>query len=195
MYNFRVVPDSWNDEIVKEISSLGHEIGYHYENLAICNGNHEKAMEDFKLNLEKIRALVPVSTITMHGSPKSKHNSRYLWKNNNYKDLGLIGEPYFDIDFSKVLYLTDTGRRWDGFKVSIRDKVNPEMNNELEEKGYRIHSTDDIIRAARANALPDAVMFTIHPQRWHSRKILWLNELIMQNTKNVVKRALLGLNS
>ena len=194
VYNFRVVSCSWDEEIIKEISSLGHEIGYHYENLSIHKGNHEKAIEDFKLNLEKLRKLVQVSTITMHGSPKSKHDSRDLWKKNKYKDLGLIGEPYYDVDFSKVLYLTDTGRRWDGSKVSIRDKVNPEMNNELEEKGYSIHSTNDIIKAAKENALPDSIMFTIHPQRWHSRRILWLSELVSQNAKNIVKRILLGLN-
>ncbi len=97
--------------------------------------------------------------------------------------------------FFKGFIPADTGRRWDGFKVSIRDRVNPEMNNDLEEKGYRIHSTDDIIRAAWENALPDVIMFTIHPQRWHSRRILWLNEYVMQNAKNIVKRALLGLNS
>ncbi len=59
----------------------------------------------------------------MHGSPVSKWDSRLIWKKYDYKKLGIIGEPYFDVDFSKVLYLTDTGRRWDGEKVSIRDKI------------------------------------------------------------------------
>ncbi len=97
-YNCRIVPESWDEGIIKEISSLGHEIGYHYENLSVFKGDHESAIDDFKMNLEKLRKLVPVSTITMHGSPTSKHDSRDLWKNFNYKDLGLIGEPYFDMD-------------------------------------------------------------------------------------------------
>ncbi len=194
VYNFRIVPESWDEDMIKEIVSLGHEIGYHYENLTMCNGNLERAIEDFNTNLEKIRKLVPVTTITMHGSPTSKHDSRDLWGKFDYKDLGLIGEPYFDIDFSKVLYLTDTGRRWDGSKVSVRDKVNPIMNQQLEEKGFSIHSTDDIIWAANLNALPDVIMFTIHPQRWHSRGALWLQEYVMQNAKNIAKRMLLGLN-
>jgi hypothetical protein len=29
-YFFRVVPESYDEEIIKEIHSLGHEIGYHY---------------------------------------------------------------------------------------------------------------------------------------------------------------------
>ena len=61
----------------------------------------------------------------MHGSPRSPWDSKDLWKHYDYRDFGIIGEPYFDIDFSEVLYLTDTGRRWDGNKVSVRDKVLP----------------------------------------------------------------------
>jgi len=33
-YYFRAVPQSFDEAIIKEIASLGHEIGYHYENLS-----------------------------------------------------------------------------------------------------------------------------------------------------------------
>ena len=59
----------------------------------------------------------------MHGSPMSKYDSKDLWKKYNYKDYNLIGEPYFDVNFNEVFYITDTGRRWDGEKVSVRDRV------------------------------------------------------------------------
>jgi hypothetical protein len=59
----------------------------------------------------------------MHGSPLSRYDNRKIWEQFDYRKYGIIGEPYFDVDFSKVLYLTDTGRRWDGEHVSIRDKV------------------------------------------------------------------------
>ena len=64
-----------------------------------------------------------VKTICMHGSPLSKWDNRDLWKKYDYRDFGIIAEPYFDVDFDEVFYLTDTGRRWDGDKVSVRDKV------------------------------------------------------------------------
>ncbi|NMC59427.1 MAG: hypothetical protein GYA51_08615, partial [Candidatus Methanofastidiosa archaeon] len=32
-YYFRIVPESWDEDIIKEIGGLGHEIGYHYENM------------------------------------------------------------------------------------------------------------------------------------------------------------------
>ena len=88
-----------------------------------ANGVIGNALDLFQKNLAKLRELAPVKTACMHGSPLSKYDNRDLWKNFDYHDLGIIGEPYFDIDFNEVMYLTDTGRRWDGDKVSIRDKV------------------------------------------------------------------------
>ena len=46
-YFFRAVPESWDEKVIEEIASLGHEIGYHYENLTTCNGNIDKAYDDF----------------------------------------------------------------------------------------------------------------------------------------------------
>ncbi|MCX5718405.1 MAG: hypothetical protein NT055_00310, partial [Nitrospirae bacterium] len=83
----------------------------------------EIGIESFANNLGKLRKIIPVKTICMHGSPMSRWDSRLLWKYYDYHDFGIVGEPYFDIDFDEVLYLTDTGRRWDGRLVSVRDKA------------------------------------------------------------------------
>ena len=32
-YYFRAVPESWDERIIKEIYNMGHEIGYHYEDI------------------------------------------------------------------------------------------------------------------------------------------------------------------
>ncbi|KFZ44968.1 hypothetical protein DS62_02085 [Smithella sp. SC_K08D17] len=197
-YYFRAVPESWDENIIKEISALGHEIGYHYENLSEMSKTKsvrseeqlfDLAFDDFRRNLEKLRALAPVSTICMHGSPLSKWDSRDLWKKYDYKSLGIVGEPYFDIDFSKAFYLTDTGRRWDGFKVSRRDRI-PQYQDQWEEVGLVFHSTQDIIDAANNGRLPSQIMITVHPQRWTDNKWHWMKEYLTQNAKNQVKRLL-----
>ena len=182
-YYFRAVPQSWDEDVIKEIRDLGHEIGYHYECLTTTKGNLEKGIEDFEKNLEELRKLAPVSTICMHGSPMSKHDSKDLWNHYDYKDYRIIGEPYFDVDFKKVFYLTDTGRKWDGDKVSIRDRVDSGFD-------LSFHKTNDIIVEAISNNLPDQIMFTFHPQRWNDNKITWTKELFLQRTKNIVKRIL-----
>lgn len=189
-YYFRAVPESWDESIIREIASMGHEIGYHYESLTTAGGNPAAAFEDFKANLERLRAIAPVRTICMHGSPRSPFDSKDLWKEYSYKDLGLVGEPYLDTDFSKCFYLTDTGRRWDGHKVSVRDRV-PEWQDRWNAEGLVFHSTGDIIMAIEEDKLPQTVMITTHPQRWTDNKVSWFKELLMQNAKNIVKRLII----
>ena len=190
-YYFRAVPESWDETIIKEIAAMGHEVGYHYESLTTCNGDMQKAFGDFEENLEKLRKLVPVSTICMHGSPRSPFDSKDIWKHYDYKKLDLIGEPYLSTDFSKMLYLTDTGRRWDGYKVSVRDKIEG-YQEEWDAKGWVFRSTSDVIQALCKDILPNQLMITTHPQRWFDFGFDWVKELILQNTKNIVKRMIVS---
>jgi hypothetical protein len=190
-YFFRIIPETFKPEIIKQIAELGHEIGYHYEDLSFTHGDIDQAYESFKNNLEKFRQLSPVKTICMHGSPKSKRDSKRIWDKYNYKELGIIGEPYFDINFDEVFYLTDTGRRWDGWKVSVRDKV--PQQEEWARQGLVFHTTNDIIKAINEDRFPKKAMMTFHPQRWTDKPVPWVKEFVWQNVKNVVKRILLAM--
>ncbi len=218
---FRSVISNKDKKSIVHIANLGHEIGYHYESLSTKKGNFQTAITDFKKNLELLRELVAINTICMHGSPLSRYDSRRLWKEYEYREYGIIAEPYFDIDFSEVLYLTDTGRRWNGDSVAVRDKltsyisknnnkkqyhekdykyfydwkVKPPVNSSMNmtsaainfQNKYNFKTTADIIRAAEYKELPDKIMLTFHPQRWTNQPIHWFKELLLQNTKNVVK--------
>jgi hypothetical protein len=207
-YYFRIVTGSWDVEIIRSLAEMGHEIGYHYETLDTCHGNIEKAYEEFCRNLETFRRVCPIKTICMHGSPLSKYDNRDIWKRYDYKNLGLIGEPYFDMNFNKVFYLTDTGRRWDGDKFSIRDKVPltnvnsgfSEINDSNQNNSIKVprtmfklsfSHTKDIVKAVEDENFPNQAMITIHPQRWTDNNIAWAKELIFQKGKNIMKRRLI----
>jgi len=234
-YFFRIVPQSFDERIIKEIARLGHEIGYHYEDIDFAAQNlkikdkrkkikvedlYDLAIESFQRNLEALWKIAPVKTICMHGSPMGRYDNRDLWKKYDYRDFGIIGEPYFDIDFAEVLYLTDTGRRWNGEKVSIWDKIrltakyakssqrsqskeSPQSTvdsqqyedskkiKSLNEKlGLEFKSTFDIIKAAEKGELPERIMMTFHPQRWTDGTLPWVKELLWQRTKNVIKKVI-----
>ena len=189
-YYFRVVEQSNKPEIIKAIASMGHEIGYHYEDMTVCEGQAEKAIAHFEKCLSYFRQYYPVETICMHGSPRSKFDGRDLWKDYDYHDYGIIGEPYFDVDFSRCFYLTDTGRRWDGFSVSVRDKIS-KYQDVWTSKGWTYHGTDDVIRAVAEKAFPKQVMMTTHPQRWTDSFFPWVAEWVIQNVKNVVKKKMI----
>ncbi len=199
-YYFRI-PHTFQPSIIQEIASLGHEIGYHYETMAtiVKEGMRERrdeetkrrrdgetkrmksAYELFVENLCKFREIVPVTTICMHGSPLSRYDNREIWQKYDYRDLGIIGDAYLDIDFNRVAYFTDTGRRWNGAEVSIRDKVSGPFQ-------FNLKTTEELIRAIPQ--FPDQVMITIHPQRWNDAFLPWAGELLLQNAKNIIKRIL-----
>ena len=191
IYYFRAVPESWDEGIIKQISLLGHDIGYHYESLTTCNGDIGEAFKDFCYNLERLRTIVPVRSICMHGSPRSPWDSKDIWKQYDYHSLGIKNEPYLDTDFSQVFYLTDTGRRWDGYKVSVRDKI-PQYQDIWTNQGLTFHSTDDVIEGLRKELIPKRLMITVHPQRWNPLGPAWCKELILQNAKNLAKLVLVN---
>lgn len=186
-YYFRCGKESNQPEIIRAIVALGHEIGYHYEDMSLCEGDAAKAWDHFTTWLDYFRQYYAVETVCMHGAPTSKWDSKDLWKAYDYKTVGIIGEPYMDTDFEDVFYLTDTGRCWDGYRVSVRDKI-PERQEEWTAKGLTWHTTPQLLQAIEADRLPAHVMITTHPQRWTNDKGAWLKELTLQTMKNWIKK-------
>lgn len=196
-YYFRIVPQSNQPEMIRAIAALGHEIGYHYEDLSLFNGDTNKAFDHFKAQLTYFRQFYPVKTICMHGSPVSKFDNRDLWKLNDYRELGVIGEPYFDFLSSPaalngdVTYFTDTARMWDGGRYNVRDKsVISHQSSVRTSKRKTIHSTYDFIEYINNKPNENGMMITTHPQRWTDKPLPWLQELVFQNIKNNIKKML-----
>ena len=188
-YYFRIVPQSNQPVYIKAIAGLGHEIGYHYEDLSLAKGNIAGAYENYKDNLAYFRTFYQVETISMHGSPASRYDNRDIWKTYEYHKEGIIGEPYFDfINRNDVLYFTDTGRCWDGDKFNVRDK----RLNTVQQSQPKVHTTVQLIKWIEnsANQLP--VMINTHPQRWTDNKTEWILEYITQNVKNLIKKIIVN---
>ena len=190
-YYFRCVPESYDESVIQQIAALGHEIGYHYESLTTCNGDMEAAYADFCRNLELLRRQAPVHSICMHGSPRCPWDSRDLWKHYDYRSLGIDYEPYFDTDFSQTLYLTDTGRHWDGYRVSVRDKI-PQYQEAWEQRGLAFHTTGQIIAQLTDPQSPLrqsglSLLITTHPQRWNPFGAKYIAEYCTQSIKNIGK--------
>ena len=179
-YYFRI-PMTFNPVVIKKINDLNHEVGYHYEDLRFTNGDLDKAFIHFSENLQKLRQVAPVSTIVMHGSPLSKWDSKLIWSKHDFTELDVIAEPYLSLDFDKVLYLTDTGRRWDGNKVSIRDEVKSKFD-------FDISSTLDLIKEFEKSTLPNQIMINSHAAQWYDNLLFWLYRFNLQMGKNFIKR-------
>lgn len=177
-YYFRYIPEVFKPDIILKIKNFNHEIGYHYEVLDKANGNQEQAILLFEKELEQIREIADIRTICMHGNPLKPWSNRDLWKTYDYRKFGIIGEPYLSIDYEKFLYLSDTGRTWSG-KYSVKDV----LDKPLVEK---IRHTEDIITLLKEGRYPN-ICLLVHPNRWSDNPVIWLNELIWQNCKNLGK--------
>lgn len=186
-YYFRTKKHTLKKEIIQKIEALGHEIGYHYENLSDTDGDMQKAMEDFKYNLNNLREIATIQTCAMHGRPLKPYDNRDLWKDKvNHQvlkdDLDIIGEVYLDIDYTDIAYINDTGRNWTSGKSNVRDKVISNVKADFENKKQLMSFLE--------NKKHDKLVFQIHPERWSNDLIDWMLQYGKDLGVNTVKALL-----
>lgn len=164
-YYVRKMPATFKPEALKRLFKLGHEVGYHYEVLSKTKGNKEKAIDLFEQELRKFRKLIPVYTISMHGSPLSPWNNLDLWKNYDFNNYAIIGDATISID-KKLHYLTDTGRSWNAHKYNLRDRMNSQGST------HEINSTANLIDFLKS--MPNTPIYiSAHPNRWSNNYFVW----------------------
>ena len=178
-YYFRRVPKSDHPDIIRQIADMGHEIGYHYEDLSKTEGDMGRALESFKANLYYFRQYYPVKTVCMHGSSSSRFDNKDIWSHATLSDFGLIGEPYLSFDFDKVFYLTDTGYAWDGGKFAVRDKVGSAFPQSY-------HSTKEVIESVRSGEFPVRALVLAHTL-WTDKPVQWCYLHLREFLRNRVK--------
>ncbi|MCP4672671.1 MAG: hypothetical protein GY857_15355 [Desulfobacula sp.] len=182
-YFFRTKKYVLNRKIISEIYNLGHEIGYHYESLADQKGNMDAALKDFELNLKKLRDIVPIHTISMHGRPLSRFDSRDIWQDKKNHQLlisryGIKGEVYLDIDYSNIAYINDTGRNWCSHRSNIRDRVDSDIQLDLP-------GQEEFITYLKSPH--SKLVLSIHPERWHDDFYGYSFEFLRDKLINLVK--------
>lgn len=173
-------------EYFKQIASLGHEIGFHYETLDKTKGDFVEAIKLFEQELNTFRDFIEIKTICMHGNPLSPWLNSNIWNKYDYREFGIIGEPYLSLDYKKVVYLTDTGRTWANKNIRVKDVIRNgdyQRNNPLI---GNISTTDDIIDLIKEERIPQICLLS-HPNRWHEHIIGWIGESVLQNIKNIGK--------
>ena len=178
-YYFRRVPKSDHPDVIRKIAAMGHEIGYHYEDLTLSEGDIPKAIESFGKNLEYFRQYYPVKTVCMHGSSSSRFDNREIWNHARLDDYGLLGEPYLSFVFNQVYYLTDTGYAWDGGRYAGRDKVDSAF-------ALSFHRTDEVIAAVRNGQFPKQSLILAHTL-WTDSLPLWTFLHLREFLRNRVK--------
>ena len=211
-YYFRTTENVFKSNIIKEIDSLGHEVGYHYEVLDEASGNQEIAIEIFRQNLEKFRKVCDVKTIAQHGSPLiGKLNATSIsglcgicknlligkkvftnwinadiWKKYNFKDFGIKGEAYISVDFNDVIYLSDTGMNWNN-KYRMKDLTNRSSTDHNSD--FKVENTNDIINMIK-NYKVNHIYLLVHADQWRDNLSDWIKWSVLKHIRNTGKQAL-----
>ncbi len=162
-YYFRITKATYIADILDEIASYGHEIGYHYETVDKCKGNVEMAKSLFKKELTSFRSRYEIKTVCAHGNPLTKFDNKDIWKNLNFQDFGLLGEAFLSLDYSRFAYFSDSGRTW----LNNRSQKMPGKDSvETAFKEIQPKSTNDVIKIIGEGKLPNICILT-HPERWN----------------------------
>lgn len=179
-YYFRTTPAVFQREAIQRVTLLSHEVGYHYEVLSKARGDRRLAAVLFDHELNALRQITPVDTISMHGSPLLPWHNLDLWQTLDWANYHLLGEAYLSVDYSRVYYFTDTGRRWDADRFNIRDRVTCRRPH------IPVQSTPDLIAFLRTRP-PAPMIINAHPNRWAHSERAWLISALSDWTANGVK--------
>jgi len=184
---------TFDPQQTREVASLGHEVGYHYEDYVRAGGDLSAAHERFAENLAQFRLShsAPVETVCMHGNPLSPHDNREMWTDPEapgFDAYDLLGEAYLSMAFDDVTYFSDTGRTWRDGALKIKDHTMGEG-----EKRANPDTTAELAALFREGAVERACVLA-HPERWADS----LPELLLARSTdgavNAVKRGMALLN-
>lgn len=182
-YYFRTKNNVFQPDIIKEISDMGHEIGYHYENLSTAHGDYEKAIKLFEDDLVRFRDICELKTICMHGASLSKYDNRDLWNVYKLGDFGLLGEAYLSVGH-ELNYFTDTGRGWNS-KNNLRDYIPGKKDN------ISVDTTENLIKLISSRQI-DYIYINLHPNRWttnvYNWSYFWLQDFAFNSVKKILRR-------
>ena len=186
-YYFRMVKVSFAPAIVARIAALGHEIGYHYEDWDRAKGDPERAMALFEDALAALRAIAPVRTMCMHGSPLARENNMTLWKHRSFEAHG-VRDCILSHAWTGFAYFTDAGRTFGATSANLRD----ELGEAVCPGG--VESSADL-EAFLSNRRMDKVMVSTHPERWSDAPTVWARQWAWDCAANAAKRGLRALRA
>jgi hypothetical protein len=145
------------EENIRFVVELGHEIGFHYETVVRLKDRADEVPDRFRQELAALRAIAQVRTVTAHGSPLSRLSNAGYTKKIDLRELDLIGDPAVNIDFSRVLYITDSGGVY-GSPNNLRDWS--------DDKNLREPTPPLQLSKVLDPRQEPLVVLSSHPERW-----------------------------
>ncbi|WP_114577102.1 hypothetical protein [Saliphagus sp. LR7] len=154
------------------VESMGHEVGYHYEDFVRAGGDHDRAHALFAENLASFREHATVRTVAGHGN-LSRYTNIDLWdRGPSVSEYDLAGDACKSMDLhGTYAYRSDTDRRWGG---TGGPETTPELIAELEAGEF------------------DRIAVLAHPSRWTTGALEYVYQLGWDTAATSTKRAVAG---
>lgn len=178
-----------NVAILKEIISLGHEVGYHYDVLDSNNGDKNNAIKEFRESLSFFAENgFTIKTICPHGNPLKKRvgyssNKDFFLDNeirklfNNIVDVYITFPDMLDKDY---LYVTDAK-----YAYFYRDAKT--TKTDATEKLLPLDGKDDIIKMIQDG---QSMIISTHSHRYFCCGYITLIRISLYKTAKFVAKAL-----
>lgn len=170
---------NFQGEHIAAIANMGHEIGYHYEELSRARGNNSLAVNRFSQNLARLRMNANCQTVAMHGAPLSKYHNADLLRGRRLSEFGLSSDASLSFEEITCLYVTDTGGKWMS-ESNLRDFVGVPYDTRVD----RIFSAKFFYDLK--NFMP-LIYLSTHPERWANSKLQFAAIKSIDSGTNVVK--------
>jgi hypothetical protein len=178
-YYFRTIEKTFDPAAIRRIEAMGHEIGYHYEDMDRTKGVLEAAHDSFARQLARLRRHATVETACMHGNPLTRYDNRDMWADADLTSHGILGEAYLDMDFTDIVYFSDTGRTWKDGALKIKDHTIGD-----DAKRTQVRTTPELIELLESGRI-DRFCILTHPNRWGDG----VPEIVAETTKDAVTNA------
>lgn len=171
------------EEEIRFVADMGHEVGFHYETVVRMKADPDRVIGRFTEELAALRRITTVKTVTAHGSPLAKLSNVGYTKTLDLGEFGLVGDPAVNIDFSKVLYVTDSGGVY-GSPNNLRDWS--------EGKNLRRPTPPKELAKALDPRQEPLVVLSSHPERWPIGFVGLMQARATDFAVNVLKRLVKG---
>lgn len=153
-------PSAFRETRAERVEDLGHEVGYHYDDVATARGDRQTARALFANNLRVFRRACDVDTVSPHAAALSPHDNASLWERGPaFEEFGLLGDADRSVDYVDLSFFSDAGHT---FRERPADRARA-----LGERD-QVATADtpgDLAARFREGAVDRACLLT-HPRRW-----------------------------
>jgi len=153
-------PSAFRETRAERVEDLGHEVGYHYDDVATARGDRRTARALFANTLRVFRRACDVDTVSPHAAALAAHDNASLWERGpSFREFDLLGDADRSVDYVDLAFLSDAGRT---FQERPADRARA-----LGERDptATADTVDGLVAQFRDGGVERACLLT-HPRRW-----------------------------